>query len=185
MPTLRKVEPEIAQTWESASSKARSEDAHYAWVSQPATLYITQSRYPRNTPILGDVLRITMPEGETTKPAIGVVIDIQSQSEGHLSALQLAMAEGGERWITKQEIAQWLGRLKGISRIDQPRKMIHGKVHGGTRGWFVRLYKGTKPFMTCSFSDSSAGSRRAALRAALAYHAAHVNLDVSEGIPFL
>lgn len=38
--------------------------------------------------------------------------------------------------------------------------------------------------MAATFSDASAGGMRAALTAALAFHAAYVGLDAGEGVAF-
>ena len=181
MPTLRKVTPEIGETWAPAQSKLRSEDQHYTWGAQPATLFITARQRWRDGFVVGDVLRLCAAEGASATEVVGVVLDVRPDAEGGQDAL-LAMACGGERWARPGEIAECLGRVKGVSRIDQDKKMIGGYVHGGTHGWFVRVYEGTKPKLTASFSDSSAGGRRAALRAALAFHAAHVG---GEGIEFV
>ncbi len=184
MPTLRKVAANIGETWAPAHSKLRSDDQHYAWAEQPAMLFITTRQRWRAGIAIGDVLRLSGPEGAPATEVVGVVIDVRAVEDGGQEAL-LAMAGGGERWVRPGEIAECLGRVKGVSRIDQDKKTIGGYIHGGTHGWFVRVYEGTKPRLTASFSDSSAGGRRAALRAALAFHAAHVGGEAGEGIEFV
>lgn len=184
MPTLRKVTSDIGETWAPAQSKLRSEDQHYTWAAQPAMLFITRKMRWRAGIAIGDVLRLSGPEGAPAAEVVGVVLDVRPGAEGGQDAL-LAMACGSERWVRPGEIAESLGRVKGVSRIDQDKKTIGGYIHGGTHGWFVRVYEGTKPRLTASFSDSSAGGRRAALRAALAFHAAHVGGEAGEGIEFV
>lgn len=88
---------------------------------------------------------------------------------------------GSERWARQEEVTECLRRVKGVSRIDQAKKVIGGFVHEGSHSWFVRVYEGTKPRRTCSFSDASAGGRRAALRAA-AFHAAHLGARRARGL---
>ncbi len=184
MPTLRKVAADIGETWAPATSKLRGDDQHYACVEHPATLFITRKMRWRDGVAIGDVLRVSGPEDTPATEVIGVVLDVRAGAEGGQDVL-LAMACGGERWVRPGEVAECLGRVKGISRIDQAKKVIGGKIHGSTHGWFVRVYEGSKPRLTCSFSDASAGGRRAALRAALAYHAAHVGDEAGEGIEFV
>lgn len=184
MPTLRKVIPEIGDTWALAHSKLRGEDQHYAWGAQPAVLFITVRQRWRDGLKIGDVLRLCGPEDAPATEVVGVVLEVRAGADAWDEAL-LAMACGGERWVRPGEVTEQLGRVKGVSRIDQEKKVIGGHVHGATHGWFVRLYEGSKPRMTCSFSDASAGGRRAALRAALAYHAANVGPETGEGIAFV
>jgi hypothetical protein len=74
--------------------------------------------------------------------------------------------------------------MKGISRVDQPTKLLHGRVHGGTHGWFVRIYEGKLPRIARTFSDRAAGGQLQALKAALAFHAAHVGIAADKGIVF-
>lgn len=174
MPTLRKVAPDTGDTWQPARTKATRETPPAAWLARPATLFITTYRWRPNDPLSpGDVLRVSA-------GAIGVVIDVRADG----GAL-LAMASGGERWAGPGEALERLGRVKGISRIDQAQRTFRKISHGSTHAWFARAYEGTKPKAACSFSDAVLGGRRAALRAALAYHAAHVGLDASEGIAFI
>ena len=65
--------------------------------------------------------------------------------------------------------------------MDQPTKRINGKVHGGLYGWFMRIYEGKQLRLARTFSDRAAGGMLAALRAALAFHAAHVGIAVEQG----
>ena len=71
--------------------------------------------------------------------------------------------------------------MKGITRVDQPTKLLNGRVHGGTHAWFVRVYAGRQPKIARTFSDTAAGGQLQALKAALAFHAAHVGLDAEAG----
>ena len=64
--------------------------------------------------------------------------------------------------------------MKGVTRVDQPTKLLNGRVHGGTHAWFVRVYDGKLPRLARTFSDKAAGGQLAALKAALAFYAAHV-----------
>ena len=74
--------------------------------------------------------------------------------------------------------------MKGITRADQPTKLLNGRVHGGTHAWFVRVYDGKLPRIARTFSDTAAGGQLQALKAALAFHAAHVGLDAEAGMVF-
>ena len=74
--------------------------------------------------------------------------------------------------------------MKGSTRVDQPIKLLNGRVHGGTHAWFVRVYAGSQPKNARTFSDKAAGGQLQALRAALAFHAAHVGLDAEAGAVF-
>jgi hypothetical protein len=87
--------------------------------------------------------------------------------------------------VSKSTIAAHLGRAKGITRVDQPTKWINGRVHGGLHGWFVRIYAGKLPRIARTFSDRAAGGQLAALKAALAFHAAHVGIEPEQGVAFL
>jgi len=58
-------------------------------------------------------------------------------------------------------------------------------VHGGLHGWFVRIYAGKLPRIARTFSDRAAGGQLAALKAALAFHAAHVGIEPEQGVAFL
>jgi hypothetical protein len=62
--------------------------------------------------------------------------------------------------------------------------MLNNRVHGGTHAWFVRVYDGKLPRIARTFSDGSAGGILPALKAAMAFHAAHAGLDPQEGIAF-
>lgn len=48
----------------------------------------------------------------------------------------------------------------------------------------MRVYRGTKPYLTATFSDATAGSMRTALKAALAIHTAYADLSPDQGLPF-
>lgn len=185
MPTVQKVTPEVAQTWKKRIKSGVSHlPEHYAWKWHPATLFITRRPRPlADTPRIGDVLLLRAAESAPPAETIGVVLDVRLGADGEWSAVELALA-GGARWVAASEIAEHLGRAKGVSRIDQPKKRIGSRVHGSMHGWFVRVYGGTTPCLTATFSDASAGGRRAALRAALAFHAAHVRADAGEGVAF-
>ncbi len=185
MPTVQKIAPEIAQGWKKRAKSGVSHlPEHYAWKWHPATLYITRRTRPlAEIPRIGDVLLLRAAESAPPAETTGVVLDVRAGDDGEWSEVELALADA-TRWIAASEIAAHLGRVKGVSRIDQPNKRIRGKVHGGMHGWFVRVYRGTTPCLTATFSDASAGSRRAALKAALAFHAAYVGLDAGEGVAF-
>ncbi len=186
MPTLVKVAPEIAATWtEAASRPPRQAKPNQGWVERPATLFISGRPRPLSeVPKVGDVLRLRAAEGTPAEHTTGVVLGTRVRSDGLWTHVELAVG-GTTRWVSKSTIAETLGRVKGVSRIDQPQKQIRGRVHGATHSWFVRIYNGKLSGRTASFSDRTEGSKRAALKAALAFHTAHATIDASEGIPFL
>jgi hypothetical protein len=105
------------------------------------------------------------------------------RQDGLWTHVQLAL-NGGVQWVSKSTIVAHLGRIKGITRVDQPTKMLNGRVHGGTHGWFVRIYAAREPQIARTFSDRAAGGQLAALKAALAFHAAHVGLAPEQGMLF-
>ncbi len=185
MPTLRKIPPEVARNWSPPQQNGVSHlPNHYAWLWRPAILFITPRPLPLSeTPKIGAVLRLCAPEDAPPTATTGVALDVRVDIDGHWNEVYLAFARE-TRWVAATAIADNLGRIKGVSRIDQPNKYIHGRVHGGMHGWFVRVYRGKTPYLTASFSDDTAGDRRAALKAALAFHSANVDLDASQGIPF-
>lgn len=185
MPTLRKVPADVAAAWDQPrASGSRVADDRYTWVDRPALLYISgRPRTLSDVPRVGDVMRLHAPANTPPEQITGVVLQTRVRKDGIWTHVELAL-NGTPQWVSKRTIAEHLGRLKGISRIDQPTKMINDRVHGGTHGWFVRVYDGKKPRVARSFSDRAAGGRMAALKAALAFHAASADLDPEEGIPF-
>lgn len=186
MPTLVKVTPEVAATWsEPARRPPRQVAPRECWVERPAMLFISgRARSLSEAPKVGDVLRLRAAQGTPPEQTTGVVLNTRVRSDGIWTHVEFAVG-GTARWVSKSTIAEALGRIKGVSRIDQPRKQIRDRIHGGTHSWFVRTYNDKLPGRTASFSDRTEGSKRAALKAALAFHTAHTTIDASEGIPFL
>ena len=179
MPIVRKVSPAQAAAWVPPPPERQPRDDRYTWVGKPAMLFITEfTRSLREPPKIGDVVRL-----RAVERVVGVVLDVRVRKDGHWTHVELAY-DGKLQWVSKGAIAEHLGRTKGITRVDQPTKRINDRVHGGLHGWFVRVYEGKLPKYAKTFSDKSAGGRLAALRAAMAFHAAHVEIDPSEGIPF-
>jgi hypothetical protein len=183
MPTFQKVPAEIAATWDTPTS-SRIVDDRYTWVDRPALLFLSGNpRSLANPPRVGDVLRLRAPANTPAERITGVVLAVRVRQDGIWTHAQLAL-NNSIQWFSKSTIAEHLGRVKGITRVDQPTKMLNDRVHGGTHGWFVRIYEGKLPRIARTFSDRAAGGQLAALKAALAFHAAHVDLDPADAIPF-
>jgi hypothetical protein len=178
MPTFHKVSAAQAATW-NARHQPNPRDDRYDWTKKPALLYITLAPRPLSQPPrLGDVVRL-----RGTLRILGIVIDVRTRRDGIWTHVELAY-NGTAKWVSKSTIAEHLGHTKGISRIDQPTKLINDRLHSWTHSWFVRVYDGKLPKIAKTFSDRAAGGRLAALKAALAFHAAHVEADPHEAIPF-
>lgn len=185
MPTFRKVPAEVAQAWDSAPARLpRVADDRYSWVGRAAVIHLGGKPRPLSElPRIGDVLRLRAPADAAPDQITGVVLNVRQRQDGIWTHVELAVA-GGAKWVSKSTIAAHLGRLKGVTRVDQPTKMLNNRIHGGTHGWFVRIYEGKSPQIARTFSDRTAGGQVAALKAALAFHAAHVAISAEEGIPF-
>jgi hypothetical protein len=185
MPILRKVSAQAAAAWDVAKTPApRAPDDRYTWVERPAILYLSgKPRSLHDIPRVGDVVRLDDPTATLAQRITGVVLQVRIRKGGVWTHVQLAV-DGSVQWVSKRQIAAHLGRIKGVSRIDQPTKSLHNRTHGGTHSWFVRVYEGKRPRIARSFSDQAAGGQVAALKAALAFHAAHVETGGESGIPF-
>lgn len=122
-------------------------------------------------PRIGDVVRLKAAPDTADERVLGVVLRVQVRRDGIWTRAELLM-QAGVLWVSKSVIAGVAGRPKGVSRIDQPTKRIRDRVHGGTHGWFVRVYEGKRHKVARMFSDNQHGSCADALRAALAFHAA-------------
>ncbi len=177
MPTVRKVSQEQAAAWLPAAPAPK--DDRYGWVDKPALIYLGQSPRPLSEqPQVGDVMRL-----RAAQQVVGVVLGVRVRSDGIWTHVELAY-NNRIQWVSKSTIAKHLGRIKGLTRVDQPTKQINGRLHGGTHGWFVRVYSGKNPSVAKTFSDRAAGGRLEALKAALAFHAAHISADPGEAISF-
>ena len=177
MPTVRKVSSVQAAAWEPPAPAPI--DDRYTWVDKLALIYLNGSPRPLGEPPrAGDVLRL-----RGTERVVGIVLGVRVRSDGIWTHVELAYSSRIQ-WISKRTIAEHLGRLKGLTRVDQPTKQLNGRVHGGTHGWFVRVYNGKSPLVAKTFSDQAAGGRRESLKAALAFHAAHVSADPGMAIRF-
>ena len=184
MATIRKVAPEEAANWNASARPAKPRDDRYDWVGRPAMLFVQgHGRTLNCAPRVGDVLRLRAPAETARERITGIVLSVRARRDGVWTHAQLAV-DGDIRWVSKRTIAAHLGRMKGITRIDQPTKLLNGHVHGGTHGWFVRVYEGSEPRLARTFSDRAAGGQLAALKAALAFHAAHVGIAPEQGIAF-
>ena len=184
MPTFRKVGMDEAAGWERQAGSPRLIDDRYDWVGRPAVLFVGRQGHSLSAaPRVGDVLRLQATEGAAAECTTGVVLGVRARRDGVWTHAQLAV-DGQVRWVAKRAIAAHMGRMKGITRVDQPTKLLNGRVHGGTHGWFVRIYEGKLPRIARTFSDRAAGGQLAALKAALAFHAAHVGIAADKGIVF-
>ena len=181
---MRKVRAEEAALWDVQTKTPKPHDDRYEWVERPALLFVHgRERAVTCAPRIGDVLRLRAAEGTAAEKITGVVLTVRVRQDGVWTHAQLAVG-GGVQWVSKSTIAAHLGRMKGITRVDQPTKLLNGRVHGGTHAWFVRVYDGKLPRLARTFSDKAAGGQLAALKAALAFHAAHVGLDAEAGMVF-
>ena len=142
-----------------------------------------QGRTLSCTPRVGDVLRLRAAAGTAAARITGIVLGVRVRRDDVWTYTQLAV-DGEIKWVSKSTIAAHLGRMKGVTRVDQPTKLLHGRVQGDTHGWFVRIYDGKLPRIARTFSDRAAGGQLAALKAALAFHAAHARIEVEKGIVF-
>ena len=141
--TFRKVGADEATTWEIGAGSTRSIDDRYDWVGGPAVLFLQGK--PRSLACalrIDDVLRLRAPENTPPERAIGIVVGVRLRTDGVWTHAQLAV-NGEIRWMSKSMIAAHLGRAKGLTRVDQPTKLLNGRVHRGTYGWFVRIYEGS------------------------------------------
>jgi len=112
-----------------------------------------------------------------------VVLGARVRKDGIWTHVNLAF-NGTVKWVSKSTISAHLGRMRGITRVDQPTRVLNQRVHGGTHAWFVRVYDGKQPRIARTFSDGAAGGIHLALKAAMAFHNAHAELDPDAGIPF-
>jgi hypothetical protein len=185
MPSIRKVAASIAAAWDEPPTLApRPKDDRYTWVEQPAVLYIGGKPRPLNiAPRVGDVLRLRAPAGTPPDKVTGVVLGTRVRKDGIWTHINLAF-NGTVKWVSKSTISAHLGRMRGITRVDQPTRILNQRVHGGTHAWFVRVYDGKQPRVARTFSDGTAGGIYQALKAAMAFHNAHAELDPDTGIPF-
>ncbi len=185
MPNIRKVAAAVAATWDEPSAlAARPKDDRYSWVEKPAVLYLGGKPRALNiAPRVGDVLRLRAPAASAPEETTGVVLGTRVRKDGIWTHVNLAF-KGTVKWVSKSTIGAHLGRMRGITRVDQPTRVLNDRVHGGTHAWFVRVYDGKQPRVARTFSDGSAGGIHLALKAALAFHNAHAELDPEEGIPF-
>ena len=184
MPTIRKIPASIAAAWDQPRTSPRQVDDRYTWAARPAVLYIGgKPRSLRDAPRVGDVLRLRAAADTAPEKVTGVVLGVRVRKDGIWTHVHLAF-NGAAKWVSKQTIAAHLGRPKGVTRVDQPTKVLKERVHGGTHGWFVRVYDGKQPRIARTFSDRAAGGMLASLKAALAFHAAHAGLSPDQGLPF-
>jgi hypothetical protein len=185
MPNIRKVAPSVAATWDKPRALTpRPKDDRYTWVDRPAVLYIGGKPHALNiVPKIGDVLRLGAPSTTAPEKTTGVVLGARVRKDGIWTHVNLAF-NGTVKWVSKSTIGAHLGRIRGITRVDQPTRVLNERIHGGTHAWFVRVYEGKQPRIARTFSDGAAGGIHLALKAAIAFHNAHAELDPDEGIPF-
>ncbi len=185
MPNIRKVAASVAAAWDDPPAHApRPKDDRYTWVEQPAVLYIGGKPSALNSvPKVGDVLRLRAPASTPLEKTTGVVLGARVRKDGIWTHVNLAF-NGTVKWVSKSTIAAHLGRMRGITRVDQPTRVLNQRVHGGTHAWFVRVYEGKHPRVARTLSDGAAGGMHLALKAAMAFHNAHAELDPDAGIPF-
>ena len=185
MPNIRKVAASVAAAWDKPPALAqRPKDDRYTWVDRPAVLYIGGKPRALNVaPKIGDVLRLRAPATTAPEKTTGVVLGTRVRKDGIWTHVNLAF-NGTIKWVSKSTIGAHLGRMRGITRVDQSTRILNQRVHGGTHAWFVRVYEGKQPRIARTFSDGAAGGIHLALKAAMAFHNAHAELDTAEGIPF-
>jgi hypothetical protein len=186
MPNIHKVAAAVAAAWDEPPALApHPKDDRYTWSERPAVLYIGGKPHALNSvPKIGDVLRLRAPSTTAPEKTTGVVLGTRVRKDGIWTHVNLAF-DGRVTWVSKSTIGANLGRMRGITRVDQPTRVLNQRVHGGTHAWFVRVYDGKLPRIARTFSDGAAGGIHLALRAAIAFHNAHANLDTEDGISFL
>src|SRR4029079_2073122 len=128
-------------------------------------------------------LPLRAPAGTAQEKTTGVVLGTRVRKDGIWTHVNLAF-NGTVKWGSKSNIRAHLGHMRGITRVDQPTRVLNQRVHGGTHAWFVRVYDGKQPRVARTFSDGAAGGIHLALKAAMAFHNAHAELDPDAGIPF-
>jgi len=185
MPNIRKVAASVAATWDEPPVLApQPKDDRYTWVERPAVLYIGGKPRPLSiAPKVGDVLRLRAPASTPPETITGVVLGTRVRKDGIWTHVNLAF-NGTVKWVSKSTIGANLGRMRGITRVDQSTRVLNERVHGGTPAWFVRVYDGKQPRVARTFSDGAAGGIDLALKAAMAFHNAHAELDPQDSIPF-
>jgi hypothetical protein len=185
MPNVRKIPASVAADWADPPALApRPKDDRYTWADQPAILYLGGKPRPLSTvPKIGDVLRLRAPASTPPEKNTGVVLGIRVRKDGIWTHVNLAF-NGTVKWVSKSTIGEHLGRMRGITRVDQATRVHNRRVHGGTHAGFVRVYEGKPPRIARTFSDGAAGGIYLALKAAMAFHNAHADLAPEEGIPF-
>jgi len=185
MPNIRKIPASVAAAWDDPPAlAAHPKDDRYTWVEQPAVLYIGGKPRALNiVPKIGDVLRLRAPASTAHEKTTGVVLGARVRKDGIWTHVNLAF-NGTVKWVSKSTIGAHLGRMRGITRVDQPTRVLNQRVHGGTHAWFVRVYDGKQPRVARTFSDRAAGGIHLALKAAMAFHNAQAELDSDAGIPF-
>jgi hypothetical protein len=130
------------------------EENDASWGDQAA--YVTMRARPR----VGDIVRIGA--GDET----GIVLATRERTGGGWSAVE-ALIDEGRYLVPAPAVGPVLGRPRGVTRMDHPRRRTHG--------WFVRVGyagMGKQARHTRLFSDMSYGGIAAALRAALHYRVA-------------
>ena len=112
-------------------------------------------------PRLGQIIQFKYSE------QTGVVIRTFTRVDGLWTHVEV-WTERGVIKASKATIARIVGKVKGLSRIDQIRQRNVATV-SRQHGWFARIYEGKKHRVARLFSDQVYGSRANALQAALAW----------------
>lgn len=127
----------------------------------------------KEVPRIGDIVRIKSTISSGFANADGIVLRLRMRKDGYWIAAELLIA-GQQRWFNKGDIANVVGRPRGISRIDQAARRTHG--------WYVRLYEGSK-VRSRLFSDKKYNGIGPALQAALDYYEGSLQKGVEQVQP--
>jgi hypothetical protein len=159
MPTVRKLTDDEIQALEARDQRRGQRQRRVRAVEAPIPTFAPQYLTTRPHPRIGDIVRI-VGHGEDQ---CGIVVRLSTHDEGWDGAELLVGEE--LQWFDTSAIGAVLGRPRGISRIDQPRRRTHG--------WFVRLYDGSMTRLARMFSDQKHLGIGRALKEALAFHSAN------------
>jgi signal peptidase I len=160
MPNVRKLTPEeVREIEERDQRRSVSRDGGRLRVREEPPPHFDERYFTtRPAPRLGDIVKLKGGyEGR------GIIVRVIQRDTGWLAAEVLI---GDElHWLDSSKIGSPIGRPRGISRIDQPRRRTHG--------WFVRLYEGSATRLARMFSDRKHAGSGHALKAAIDFHSAN------------
>jgi hypothetical protein len=133
----------------------------YAYQDKPIQIEVWPLQHAlRVPPRLGQIVQFKH------SARTGVVLRTFTRTDGIWTHVEI-WTEGGVLKASKATIARVVGKVKGISRIDQTRR--RRTTVSSQHGWFARVYAGKRHRSARLFSDQVYGTRANALHAALAW----------------